>query len=466
MSHSAHYSIAEALEKLLGLLSGKQADTLGALAQVEQMLEQDICAKEVQIAGAAAAAIIEQLILPALSQDPSRMEQAKNLQAYFLQETSEQAADRSHEDAPSTRDHFLENSLQSLSEGMPVYVAPRTEDALPQTLSARLAAALHLVGESEVAMRERITGWQNDDRIEWAAVGQFLEEIQTAGHKAAAAPWQRQRRTVYDTVLRIAQGNEETLTYLGRKEAKLVQLFDAARQFALIGNKAQSGVRRFHALLHAQGMEMQKEGRTLRAQQDEGRQRAEQFKLRVDQLEASLAQVRREQFLDPSTGVPDRFAFTAHLHRHLDRALHLGETFSLLLFHFYELQTALDRLDQNGGPLHAEQRLLMAMIQEMRPHLPETAFVARLSTERMVILLPKYSVQETEQMGTVIGQGLEEVSFALDDEEILVQANFGCAAFQPGMDMAQLLETTDRLAAAAHNWRAEGQTTARRTRAC
>jgi GGDEF domain-containing protein len=264
-------------------------------------------------------------------------------------------------------------------------------------------------------------------------------------------------------MLRVAGEYAETLTGMGRKEVEFARPLAEVRQ-----GDGRVNVRRLRELLQAEGSELEKEARHLKAQLDEGRERAEQFKERVDQLEAALAQARREQFLDPVTGIPDRYAFMAHLHRHLDRSLHLGETFSLLLFHFYELQPLLGKLHSPATLLqgNGEKRLLLAMIQEMRPHLPENAFLARLSTERVVVLLPKCTVQMGEAMGVVVCQTLEETTFMLDERALSIQVSSGCAAFQSGMNVAQMLETTDRLAAAAHGEREKGQGTALRVRNC
>lgn len=455
---SSEQSTVEALEKLLDLLSDKQPALGEALAQVESMLQQPLCVKEVREAGAAAAAVIEQLILPSLAQDPPRLQQARALQARFLQEIHE------GEDLwLRGKDNVLSTTIQAIRDGMPVYVPPHAEEPLPRSLFDRMTAALSLLGESEKGLLEQVAGWQGDAATNWGAVAPLLEQIQAAGHKAAVAPWQRERRALRDTLLQIARGYEETLALLGRKDTDLSPLTDGERQ-----TDSRMELRRLQTLLHSQVMALQKEARLLRAQQDEGRQRAEQLKERIDQLEATLAQARREQFLDPVTGIPDRFAFMAHLHRHLDRALHLGEKFSLLLLHFYELQPLIAGLDKSGGLLQGnpEKRLLMAIIQEVRPHLPDNAFLARLSTERMVILLPKLSVSAGEQLGTVIGQTLEEVVFQLDGKNVPLQVSCGCAAFQSGMNVAQMLETTDRLAAAAHSWREAGQMGAQRVRVC
>lgn len=453
---STETSTVEALEKLLDLLNERYPDPLLALEQVEWILQQELCSKEVQTAGAVAATIVELLILPALHRDPDRLKQAMTLQAHFLSAHSEPEIETQDED-------WLTASIQAIQGGMPTYIPPQATDSLPRSLFARMTAVLRLIGESEPDVLKSVASWQSGTEATWERVAPFLEQIQAKGHKAAMPPSQRELRALYEALLQISQGYTETLTHLGHTDPALSQPSKEARQF-----DSQVGKRHFQTLLHSQVMALQKEARSLKAQQEAGRGQAEQLKSRVEQLETSLAQARREQFLDPVTGIPDRFAFMAHLHRHLDRALHLGETFSLLLFHFYELQPLIDGLDKTNKRLqeNPEKRLLTAIIQEMRPHLPESAFLARLSGERMVVLLPKLSVSRGEQMGGVIGQALEEVTFQLDDATVLLQVSFGCAAFQSGMNVTQMLETTDRLAAAAHSWREEGQMSARRVHIC
>ncbi|MEO5362248.1 MAG: diguanylate cyclase [Magnetococcus sp. DMHC-8] len=461
---AAHVATVQALERLLDLLNGKPPDLQGALAQVQHLLQQAVCAGEVQEAGAATAEIVARLILPVLANDPGRRERAQALHDFFLDDPTGHTTGAPSAQWSAQAQAFLEESAQAISSGLPVQAAPpRAGDGLPDALFARLVMALQWVGESEEALQETVARWQAHDEAAWTEAGQYLEQIRAAGHKAAAAPWQRQRRAAHDGLLRIAHDGAETLTRLGRQDAELSRLQEDAQR-----PEGRADWRRFHGLLHAQMAELQKEAQSLRAQQEEARTRAEQFKGRVDQLEAALAQARREQFLDPVTGIPDRFAFMAHLHRHLDRALHLGETFSLLLFHFYELQQLIDSLHDTGGLVRgqAERRLLMAVIQEMRPALPDSAFLARLSAERMVILLPRCTVPEGERMGTLIGQTLEETCFVLDGREMVLQVSFGCDAFQTGMDVAQMLETTDRLAAAAHDWKDQGPVAVQRMREC
>ncbi|MBF0183964.1 MAG: diguanylate cyclase [Magnetococcales bacterium] len=464
MDRKAGYSTQEDLEQLLDLLNGKPPEPLRALAHTEQMLQRPLCAREVQAAALATANLVEALLFPALQHNPQRLQTAEALRDHFQQRAAQAQADEQTPEQIAANRTVLENSLRILGEGLPVAAAPVTSaDSLPTSLFYRLTTLLQQIGESEDTLQRRLQPWLEQNEEDWPGLEALLQRIRQAGHKAAMPPWQRRRRQAHEALWQLARELEELLTQMGQRQTDRSRLLDTMRR-----SDGRLDISRAHALLHAQMAELFKEAQDLRAQQDAGRQRAEQFKQRIDQLEATLAQARREQFLDPVTGIPDRYAFMAHLHRHLDRAVHLGEGFSLLLFHFYELKTMVEQLNQAATHMagNAEQRLLVGIIQEMRPHLPDQAFLCRLSTERMVVLLPKCDVKSGEQMGVAIGQMLEEVCFDLDGRDVTVHVNSGCAAFQPGMDVAQMLESTDRLAAAAHSWREQGQTTPRRVRVC
>ncbi|MBF0096672.1 MAG: diguanylate cyclase [Magnetococcales bacterium] len=464
MDRKAGYSTSEDLEQLLDLLNGRPPAAQQAAAHCTQMLQRPLCAREQQTAALATAHLVEQVLFPALQHDPQRLQTAEGLRDHF----QERAAQAAHTDGDAERDTaqraLLEEAIRILSVGMPMAVpANPVADPLPKAIFYRLAALLQLIGESEETLQQRLQPWLEQGSADWPAMQELLQRLRQAGHKAATAPWQRHRRQAHEALWRLSSELEELLGQMGHRHKERTRLLETVRL-----RDGRLDLSRAQTLLHAQVAEIFKEAQDLREEQDAARQRAEQFKQRIDQLEATLAQARREQFLDPVTGIPDRFAFMAHLHRHLDRAIHLAEGFSLLLFHFYELQPLVEQIKQSQTQMvgNAEQRLLMAIIHEMRPHLPDQSFLARLSMERMVVLLPKCDVKSGEQMGVAIGQMLEEICFELDGREVLLHVNSGCAAFQSGMDVAQMLETTDRLAAAAHSWREQDQTAPRRVRVC
>jgi GGDEF domain-containing protein len=464
MDRKAGYSTSEDLEQLLDLLNGKPPAPQQAAVHCEQMLQRPLCAREQQTAALATAHLVEQLLFPALQHDPQRLQTAVGLRDHFQERAAQAAHHADGEETHTAERALLEEAIRILSVGMPMAMAASpVVDPLPKAIFYRLTTLLQLIGESEETLVRRLQPWQAQSEADWPAMQGILDQLRQAGHKAAAPPWQRRRRQAHEALWRLSSELEELLGQIGHRHSERTRLLETVRL-----RDGRMDLSRAQTLLHAQVAEIFKEAQDLREQQDAARERAEQFKQRIDQLEATLAQARREQFLDPVTGIPDRFAFMAHLHRHLDRAIHLAEGFSLLLFHFYELQPLLEQIKQTQTPVagSAEQRLLMAIIHEMRPHLPDQSFLARLSTERMVLLLPKCDVKSGEQMGVAISQMLEEVCFELDGREVVLHVNSGCAAFQSGMDVAQMLETTDRLAAAAHSWREQDQTAPRRVRVC
>lgn len=448
-------AIVTTLEELLDSLSGHTPDSLHALTLVESILQQEPCAEELQAAGESAAELVQELLLPLLTKDNAKLEKVKVLQASWCSATF--AHDQRTPEKRAEQEAILEemkgwvvdNAVPDpTSKTSPTNQAEETPLGLPRALFDRLTTALQLMGESEASLQTSINRWQDAKERPWKEVETVLHQINTAGHKAADAPWLRQKRMLYDALLLpIADTCEVAIGHLGRRRAETSQLLEELRQ---PGN--QPNTHRLHGLLHTQVTTLHKEASSLKRQQDESRIKAEQLKDRLDQLGEALTQARTEHFQDPVTGIPDRFAFTAHLKRHLERAVHLGEVFALLLFHIHDFQHLIETLDGTAGAHQGSVggRLVEALLKEIGQHVPEEAFLARLSVERFVILLPKCTEEEGKVVGTTIGNALENNKFSIDGQEHVISAYFGCAAYQPGMNAVKMLEITDRLAASAH----------------
>ena len=460
---STEHSTEAALDDLLDLLRGKNPDSKQALQQVNAILEQEPCVQELQAASDAAAEIVEQLLLPVLSEDSVRLERAEMLQKSWRSDPF--TADEQQ------RQVEQEALLKEMGEWVIDCSVAESDVAgggldgkavsLPRTLFARLASVMTLVCESEVELVQQVEQWQAQTEVPWEEIGAALQNIEATGHRAAVLPWMRQRRAFYDALQSVVEVSEKG----GVSQEK-------AKGSALLGKRPQLGGRveahRIQGLLHSRITALHQEARSLKSQQEDSRERAEQLKERLDQLELDLTQARRDQFLDPATGIPDRFAFSAYLQRHLDRAVHLSEVFALLLLHFYNLQPLLNTLGNIEATAQgsAEERLMRALAEEVRQHLPEGAYLARLSAERFVVLLPERSQEEGEQVGVVIRDALEAVRFSLDNQELAVEVHCGCAAYQSGMTGGQMLDVTDRLAAVTHAEKEARSQEAQQVRTC
>ena len=466
--NSSEHSTVTTLEEMLDLLRGETPDPAQALERLESILQHQPCAKEYQAANMATADIIDQLLLPVLNQDPARLQQAKILQEHLRRDTLT-------EENQEEQNLILKNMegwvIDCTAPDIQVTNAPAkkassppeeaaTVVALPRTLFARLTATLSLMCESEEQLGASIAVWQKATTPPWEAMATILHDIQVKGHKAAEVPWMRQRRAFYDSLLHVAHACETAITHTKRQNKEIPSLI---QEMSKQGSRVEA--HRIHNLLYTRVSELQQEARHIKRRQTESRERAEQLKSRLDQLERELTRARSEQFLDPVTGIPDHFAFSAHLQRYLERGVHLKEVFSLVLFHFYGLQDQLNTLDA-APEAGVGKRLVTTLVSEIRRHIPGESFLARLSTERFVVLLPKYAEDDGAQMATTVANALEDICFQLDDKEVLVEVHSGCAAYRSGMDATEIVEITNRLVASAQALREGDRQKARRVQEC
>ncbi len=420
------------LEGLLDLLSGERPDAGAALARVEEMLKAGPCADERRAADGAVMQLVDQLLKPALAGDPAKQVRLEELRAAIVD-----------------GDDGSERRVRALCREMSVWMRALAgesgvDDRPPQSLSGRLLDTLQRLAGGETAIRQAVDRWraQRSERFPWEEVALLLKKIRTSGKKPAPADWQRQRRHLHETLIALADGWAAILTRAGIEEPAVR---DLTARLRLRGRLAD--VRVLRQLLEQESALFVRSARSLQGRVAESREMAQRLKGRLDRLEAALGTARRERFLDPATGLPDRFAFSAHLKRQLERAEHLGESFSLVLFHFYEFQAALRNLGTAG-----ENRLVTALTAEIRPFLPEPAYLARLSEERFVILFPKVGEERANRYAVAIGEMLLNTHFRVDHHRVELFPYYGAATFQPGLSAAQMLERTDRLTAAAKGW--------------
>lgn len=439
---------AARLERLLDLLGGGRPDAGAALAHVEAMLRDGPCQAEGRAAAEAVSDLLTRLLKPALAGDPDKQAWVARL-----------------DEALRAEDGSAERRAGEIRKEMAAWMAALAETvtdddtALPRTLSGRLIQVLHLLGEGEPWLREPVARWRGQQgraAFSWAEAEKLLERIHAAGGKPAPPAWQRQRRHLYEALIAVADGWAETLARISPEHAGRFALPDGLRR-----ERGSAGVRALRLLLERQAAAFLTQARSLQGRVQENHQVATRLKGRLDDLEEALGAARRDQFMDPVTGLPDRFAFSAHLKRHLERAVHLGERFALALFHLHDFQEVLQTLDAAE-----ENRLVSALASEAAALLPPAAYLARLSEERFVILFPQIDEPGAGRIALDVAGMLAGTLFCLGERRIALQPRFGATAFQPGLSAAQMLERTDRLAALAHGHGETAVTAAGAPRLC
>lgn len=487
MTHAMQATVT-ALEQLLDVLRAEEPDLPLALEQVEALLQQEPCVEEQHAAATAAASVLERLLIPLLSQDASRLERANALQTLWAADVPSDSEQRRVQQAEQEaclqemRGWVVDRSEPQKTESAsssPKEASDAPSGDLPHTLFSRLTEAVRLLCESETALMAEVDQWVDHPSPPWERIGTALQRIYRTGHRAAESPWIRQRRAFYDALLSVAEAKPDAFegdsaSHVADSAHDAVDLAynpvhdEAAASSVPVRPAGRVEAHRTYGRLHGRIMALHQEARSLTMQQDESRERAEHLKARLNDLESTLMQARRAQFLDPDTGIPDRFAFSAHLQRYLERAVHLKEPFSLLLFHCDRLEGQLQTLREADGAQEGRaKRLVTGVVEEMRRHMPAEVFLATLTPERFVALLPKDDGTEGRRVGAAVEAALTDIRFSLDGTEVVVNLSFDCAAYQPGMDAARMLAVADQLAASARAAQPSGpRPEARRVQAC
>lgn len=401
------------LERVLVLLGSHPPHLATARKQLDELIARPPCADETAAARRAVTRLWDRLVMPVLAGHPETRIVADGLRER-LRDTGSLAGAR--------------GSLEKLSgwiERPPPVVAGR--DALPATLSGRLLTALRLYGESlpEVGGEATRLLEQAGSEPDWEAIGALLVLVAALDAPVPPIPMEQERE-------RLRQSVEAGLEALNRvhevvSEGDGVDLAGALRQ---------------------RGREARQRARSLAGRIEDGKAMTERLKKRLRQLEEAVGEARIAGFMDPVTGLPDRFAFAAQLRRHLERAMHLREPFSLALLHFDDLGPLARRLGHEG-----EARLMDGLVGQIRRSLRDEEYLARLSVERLVILFPRADEGRARIAVQEIGGMLARTRFLLDAQEMDLEVHCGTVALGPEMSGSEMVELTDRLAAEARRER-------------
>ncbi|MBF0417304.1 MAG: diguanylate cyclase [Magnetococcales bacterium] len=404
---------ARVLERVLVLLGAKPPHLATARKQLDDLIALPPCSEETATARKAVVRLFDRLALPVLEGHPET-----RLVAEGLRERLDQSGSLSGAKSP------LEKAAGWILRPPPV---DESREALPATLSGRLLTALRLHGEAlaEVAGEASRLAERGAVADPWPEIELLLRRVAANREPFPPTPLTRERN-----MLRQAIGQ-------GLESLRAVHPSQSDEGESQPGKQE----RDLAALLRQRGKEARQRARSLAARMADSKAMAERLKSRLRQLEEAVGQARIEGFMDPLTGLPDRFAFTAQLKRHLERAVHLNEPFSLALLHLHDFAPLANKLGHEG-----ETRLLDALVREIRRHLRDEEYLARLSIERLVILFPRSDQSRAEVAVRDIEEMVARTQFLLDERGIELEVHCGSVALGPGMNGQEMLEMTDRVA--------------------
>lgn len=412
------------LERLQVLLGAKPPHIPTARKQIDDLLAKTPCLHETEAIRKAASRLMERLAMPILAGDPEMREISEGLQDRLLRTGS------------------LAGARVPLERASAWLAAPQAPDdareGIPALLSTRLLTVLAGSGDpaSAVAVEARRLLGRERSPDPWSEIERLLRLIPSLD--PTPPPVRIRERQVLNEAV------QKGLDGLSSLPEALPLTVEPRGDEGGEHQDDEGFLARQSGSLRARGKALRQHARSLAARITANKEMAERLRERLRQLEEALSQARSDGFLDPVTGLPDRFAFTAQIRRHLERAAHLREPFSLALLHFHDFAVTINGLDRDG-----ESRLVAGMVREIRRHLRDEEYLARLSAERFVILFPRSDQSRAEVAAREIDRMLGQTRFVLDEREMLLEAYCGTAALGPEMTGQEMLELTDRMAAAA-----------------
>ncbi|MEO5332909.1 MAG: GGDEF domain-containing protein [Magnetococcus sp. YQC-5] len=409
---AASEEIQSVLKRLLVLLSTQPPHLATARKQLEDLLAQNPCADMSDAPRKAVVRLLDQLAAPALVRDPEMRVVLEGLRERLVRTGS------------------LAGSRSQLDKASAWLGRPRPHDeaneVMPFALSTRLRMGLALGGHEMDSDQEH----QPDP---WHSIEKMLHDRMALGESFHASVW-----------------SSEELEFCEFANP-LLQDLNAQSEIPLVVHSGSGGaegclqtLRSLTQLLRQRGKEWRQRARSLDGRISDSKEMAERLRGRLRQLEEALSRARVEGFMDPVTGLPDRFAFTAQLKRHLERSVHLQESFALALIHVYDFLPIIQRLGRVG-----ESRLVEGLVREIRVYLRDEEYLARLSDERFVILLPKSDQKRADLVVREIDHMLHQTQFSLDDKMILLEVYCGTVALGADMTGLEILALTDRVSAVA-----------------
>ncbi|MBF0428602.1 MAG: diguanylate cyclase [Magnetococcales bacterium] len=407
-------SVNDVLERVLALLKAQPPHLATARKQLDELLANNPCAAEIDASRQIVIRLLDQLATPVLAMHPEMRVVAEGLRARIL-----------HAGSLNGMRTPLEKGSTWIAKSA---FAKETQETLPSSLSLRLLTALRLSGESDAHLVAETTRLieQEQGLNPWPELETLLNDVVTLSKESMSASWVAERQMLRTAI------TKTMIDVVEQQDSDPASLADIT------------------FMLRQRGKQLRQRAHSLATRIEESRELAERLRKRLRQLEDAVSQSRLDGFMDPITGLPDRFAFTAQLKRHLERATHLNEPFSLCLIYLYDFSSLLPRLGRDG-----EVRLLNGLVREMRHHLREEEFLARLSMERIVILFPKSDQNRAEVAAKEIEEMLSQTQFLLDDKELILEAYCGTLILDPEMSGKEMLEMTDRVAAASRTMRRE-----------
>ncbi|MBF0135235.1 MAG: GGDEF domain-containing protein [Magnetococcus sp. DMHC-1] len=416
------------LEKVLKGLERDPPATAEAKRLLKDMLVRQPWTASINDARAVGSLLLDTLVKPVLSQDREREADVERLSRQIR---------TANPLSPATVAAPVNQIATWIKELM---VNPGSRDAgPPETFRERLLIILRQLGNKDSRLAEAVNKLgPPGTEVSWKDLHTLLSGM-IIQEEMGRTLWQQERDELKSTLLDIVFQFNAMLQNMGRPGENTEQTIATLRT-----QERSTDLEELKKLLLHEVEEFQQYARSLQEQREESRVMLVRARDRLQQMETALTASQDEQLLDPVSGLPNRFSFSAHLTRNRERALHLQEPFALLLCRMENLGTLLEGMAEKEG-----RRLILALVKRIRGKTGPDPYLARLSVEVFAIILPRGNLEQTRSMANQLQELFENLRFRLGNQSLLVRPAFGGAIHHATWDERTMLTQADEALYAA-----------------
>ncbi|MBF0142368.1 MAG: diguanylate cyclase [Magnetococcales bacterium] len=296
---------------------------------------------------------------------------------------------------------------------------PLAED-LPATLASRLLVALAFLGEGEEWVGEAVAPLQDALSRDppWAGIVALLARVAST-EAWADPPHDREREALRTLSLELAGGFATSLAGLGRADQEM------ARTVAeLQGQSGPEDLEKLRRLLLREAHAFQQHTRSLRQGLEGGQEEIGRVRGRLEAMDAELLQSRRQRFLDPVTGLPNRLAYSGQFRRLQARHEHLGESFCLTVLQLENFHGILGRIGRHG-----EGQFLTQVAERLQGVLEADLLWARLAQDRIAVLSPRATLADARRSAKQMVEVVQAEPFSVDTVVVELRLKVATVAY-------------------------------------
>ncbi|MBF0153716.1 MAG: diguanylate cyclase [Magnetococcales bacterium] len=392
------------LERVLKGLERDPPANTEAKRLIKEMLVRQPWAASIEEARAVCSLLLDVLVKPILAQDREREADVERLSRQIRSATQL---------TPASVSATVNQIAAWIKELIPALHGK--ESGPPETFRERLVIVLRQLGDKDPRLAEAIAKLAPPGtEVSWKDLHTFLSGV-VIQEDLGRSVWQQEREELKKTLLDLVTLFGGMLQGMGRTGVDIDQAVERVRSSDRL-----TDLEELKKVLLREAEEFQQYARSLKEQVEAGRIMLVRVRERLHHMESALVASQDEQLIDAVSGLPNRFSFSAHLTRGMERAQQFREPFALLLCRIEGLGALLEGMSEKEG-----KRLTLALAKRLRGKLETDVYLARLSVEVFALILPKGGIEAMADTAARIHEIFDTLRFRLGAHSLAVRPSFG-----------------------------------------